>query len=442
MRLRDRFLSWIKKKTTRFKKEADEEIDFFVREPTRAAAAFCRKLPIKEDGYNFVAGSGHSDARAYYFYGISDEIIKTGVAALRWRELLGGPELPPADKFSEDDRADRLCLESVLDEQHLWLRKLTEHLIDIIGFSKYNGQPYYRAFLAAVELDAHLSIDSDTIEFFGCNNLNNGSGIEMSVKTLEECQTVTKASTLPFLKHPISANSKFHAGRIFLSIRARYKKALLLCTTEEKLILGTSYEDGFSKPSKSLHGQVRGPMRLVTWDDIRKGTSRVGLISFHILRRAHELCGIKPEGLNEQMGRLLSSGQTNATELMKRTNKQCLSGDLVLIGDRLAEVTKVNKTIYGYESYGIKYLTKPHIPEVVEDCFPSQYCSLLVRRQNIRSFWEKNLCLSPQGRAAWKKLKNLSDDKMHEAIKGLFSDFDNAGILIPMLQKKKNPDAD
>jgi hypothetical protein len=44
-------------------------------------------LPIDELGYRRVGALLHDDARAYYVYGVLDEVMKASMAGMRWLDL-------------------------------------------------------------------------------------------------------------------------------------------------------------------------------------------------------------------------------------------------------------------------------------------------------------------------------------------------------------------
>jgi hypothetical protein len=112
-------------------------------------------LNVDETGFLRVAGYSHSDARAFFLYGVLDELQKSGIAISHWVELLG-----PGQDFSAletMDQIERVILTSVLDDQSLRMRKLVETLITLINFERTNEDDYYRHYLLLAELERQLS---------------------------------------------------------------------------------------------------------------------------------------------------------------------------------------------------------------------------------------------------------------------------------------------
>src|SRR5687767_9351554 len=108
--------------------------------------ALQKRLAVDETGYLRVVGHAHADARAYYLYGVLDEVMKTSVAGIRWQEFIDEPaDVSEKKKGESADAAHvgRLVEESVVDEQEMWVRKLTELLVDVVLFGTTNEQEFY-----------------------------------------------------------------------------------------------------------------------------------------------------------------------------------------------------------------------------------------------------------------------------------------------------------
>src|SRR6266446_2671304 len=162
--------------------DARKRRQFFAMVPMRAADNLMKALQLDEAKYRGVAGHAQQDARAYFLYGAIDEVFKVCTATLRWAEFIDAPEEDAkALENSANEAArhmHRVVIESVLDEQHMWSRKLTELLIDLILFQTTNQQDCYRLYLACAFLDAYLRLQQDFAEFFACRSGNADATIE------------------------------------------------------------------------------------------------------------------------------------------------------------------------------------------------------------------------------------------------------------------------
>jgi hypothetical protein len=168
--------------------DADDEKNtriFFRKAALQTAATLQKNLSINEVGYLRVVGYTHADARACYLYGVLDEVLKVGTTIIRWEEFLSGADKKQDEETSEDLHLKRIVTESVIDEQYLWVRKLTEILADLILFSTTNDQEYYRLYLVCRRLDTYLGLQKDFEDFFACRNLNIGSSIDDFCERIE-----------------------------------------------------------------------------------------------------------------------------------------------------------------------------------------------------------------------------------------------------------------
>src|SRR6188472_4669517 len=140
-------------------------------------------LPMDEEGYLLVAGTAHADARAYFSYSVTDEVLAAGGAVFRWLKLLEEMERP-------GQLTDRFWTESILAEQNTHIRRLVEVLIDLVGFRMSNDQPYYRHLMLLHRLTGARGTQQDLVEFYSCPNRN----IEAQVDRLAEETAALEAS--------------------------------------------------------------------------------------------------------------------------------------------------------------------------------------------------------------------------------------------------------
>lgn len=173
----------------------------------RGAVALQKALPINEETYLGIEGSGYHEARAYYLYGVLDEVLKSATAMLRWHEFLKDPDKAAEQAIKEKEHGAhvvRVTEEALSDEQHLWARKLTELLCDLLLFESTNTQEFYRIFLACEHLDAYLGLQRDFQEFFGCTNLNAQESIQYFIAEVKQLSRAIDLTAVWFLKNSIN----------------------------------------------------------------------------------------------------------------------------------------------------------------------------------------------------------------------------------------------
>ena len=417
--------------------ESSREIsrDTLLKGPT----ALKRHLNLDEETFLRVDGPFQRDARAYYCYGVADEILKAGVAAIHWEELLEGPNPDPATT-SHDKNITRVVVERVRAEQEMWIRKLTEHLINLICLSNNNKEPVFRALLAAQCLDDHAGLDLDFQEFFACRNENNRYSINMYAKIIAEIQTKENLRPLPLFAAAINPDRLPHPGKLLLSVRARFKKALTLATLEEKIALRLSYASGFSESSRTIHATIQDrPAQQSDLEEIAGRLGEVGLLAAHILSRVFSLCAIQPAGFTKQLLDAISHPQSIAPALIATAEREFFAGDLGLLTGEVVQVIKTSKSTFGYTSVRVRYLSRSPLPGILEDEFPAKYFSPIVAAKDVRAFMLKQIPRMPVDvrEIVRESLKNASDEKMLEAAKNALLEMHKSGVFAKMFAAQK-----
>lgn len=358
--------------------------DFSIKAAIRGANDLRQNLHTDEIGFRTVAGYSHADARSYYLYAVLNEVQKAGIALMRWKELFKEKE-----NTSDDDQISRVILESILEEQSLWLRKLSEVLISLICFDTTNENDYYRHFLLLTSLDNDLSATADLKDFYNCPNRNLEYSIAMLKDQISEIENKIDLSRCWYLRggKKLSDRRKLNTGQILSSMRHRMKFALHRCTNGEKLTLGLSYEY-YSSTSEDIHFKPYSSKlynkKLLT----ELNFTHMGLLILYILLRCQRLLKAVPKGINEQLSRVFKKN-AKPKLLKKLMDTKIEVGDFILAYGDLAEVLEVKVSSYGYRCYKVRYLTERPIPEIEEDFFPAQKVRMLFRAQDIRDGFKR-----------------------------------------------------
>jgi hypothetical protein len=415
--------------------EDKERRDFYVNSPLRAAIGLAEALPINDGSYRGIAGHAYHDARAYFLYGCMDEVLKVSTTGLRWLQFLTPsqnptPE-PPGVPAERREHMRRIVPEAVIDEQQMWARKLNELLSDLILFETTNGQDYYRLYLAAKLLDAYLGLQQDFEEFFACRNGNADVSIKDLRKQVYDLYRSVGEETVWFLTGPVEKIKK--AGRLLVSQRRRFMKALELASADQKITLGISYEMGYSTPSRSIHANIGGPERETRSEEVDKNLGRVSLLASHVVVCAHRLAGIEPVGTAKALADSLSTD--DAAKMLQRVHgAQHAIGDLVFAyGRDVCLVVGKSESKYGYTSYRVKYITRPMLEEVSEDSFPARYIHTLLPRALLRDtikrlFAERGATPEEVG-----ALDKVPDDEITERITETIGEWEREGTLDQLL---------
>jgi hypothetical protein len=405
--------------------------EFFALAPLRAAERLRKALPVDEVGYQRVDALLHEDARAYYLYGVLDEVVKVSMAGMRWLELLG--EAPTGGVKEEDDHLSRLVFESVVDEQEMWGRKLTEILLDLILFSTTNEQDFYRLYLACKQLDAYVGLQADFDEFFGCRSANAKATIDRVLGEIGHIKARMDFTRAWFVANGVDFLKQPAPGRGLRSVRQRFIRAQAVASPDLRLVLGGSYEVGYSSPSRSVHQNIGGATREFTEAEVERNVGKVGLLALHVISLAHDLAGIKPEGESSQVVNALR--RSEGPDRFRRSFQRELDvGDIVFAYGDLCQIVQTAQSKHGNTSYKVRYLIRPALPGVGEDWFPNRYIQLLYRRRDIKPGMIDLLRRTGTPENQLAAFEEMSDEQISEILAKVFTRLEQDGVLRVMLR--------
>lgn len=356
-----------------------DKIDFPTLVCFRGAEELRKSLKVDEFGYRIVVGSGHKHSRDYYIYGVLDEIEKAGTALIRYKEFLSN-EKKELEGKDRKDRITRNVLTAIFDEQMLWIRKLNEIFADTLNFLSTNENDYFRHYLLLKELDAFRKLDVDFITFYKCRNENIKYSIQRLEQDIKNIEGGINLNCCWYLKSKKRKNKRELAG-----FKERLMLALKNSSADQKLVLGLSYENAFTKPSRSLHPDVGAPDYRVSVKEIEGNMHYMGGLAAHILLVCKKLLKVYPKGLIKQLNKVINYGKDKGIFAKRMLIKPEISkGDFVLAyGQHLGEVKEIFKSDFGYRSFKIKYLSAPPIPKITEETYTARYIKLLFKRKKL-----------------------------------------------------------
>jgi hypothetical protein len=369
--------------------------------PLQISGHLLRNLPIKEESFRLISSFSHKDARSYYLYAVVSEVLSSCMSCIRvagWLEeseeeiLFGYPKMNVGNETISGGRVRHLFDRSIVDEFEVRFRKLQEYLCNLICFSETNDQKYFKLFLTAEAFADINYANQDIFEFFG-NPIENFNF--QSNELLAQCKILINdldRDKCWFLRTGANFDSNLNLS-IMSSFRQRYKKAISIASSGEKVVLGPTYKVGYGGSSKSAHALIEEYCRDFTLDDVKHSINKIPVICLNILLRAFEIVNIDYPKNFKKLLEDARSGEVATRGIENVTQGNLNVGDLVTTDlTDVAEIIKVNTSSYGYKSYYVRYLINPKIKEISEEWLPPRYIGpCLIKKQDARKIFTQNV---------------------------------------------------
>lgn len=335
--------------------------------PIKGADQLRKKLGWDYNSYHFMYGPSAYNAKSYYLFGTLNEVEKAGMSLMQASEFILESRANDIPKVLDDEGqriADNI-LQAKIDELALWQRKMTELMVDLVGFRSANNREYYQHYLVLHELASLRRTQADIKEYYGAINANYAH---------QENALVQRADKLAQDLDPSKCwYAVVKKGRITYSLRTfeeKFKAVFPKMKSVQRSVLRTHHMS-FGSQSKSLHPASSAGSRNLKLDDIDAHLGRVGLLTLHVVVAVKDLMRIhNTKGFLKMCADLVKQNEYPVALHAKTTKKPNIeAGDFVVVADDLAQVKKVIRSKYGYRSFRIKYLSKPPLPTTLEDEF-------------------------------------------------------------------------
>ena len=346
-----------------------ERFTFFSSSLTAGVNDLRQILQASPDERRPLVAEGLEDARRSLVLACLDEVFKTGVSILLWRERLEG------DQIDATDRTARLILEATVDEQHQRERVLAEALVTMIGFTGTNDEAHFRCYLALTEFNRMLGVANDTRIFDGRTPDFITAHVERLRATILRIEATEPTTVNAWYRSRNSGIASLtQPGRALTSVASRYRNAIPSATPAEVLALGETYGRRYAEISVSAHFTPLADSEVANVDAVKSLIGRCGLLGQHVLCRAVDLVGLIP--LSGPCARLyrLHAGNDVPARLLEDRHLGIDLGDAVLADRFPATVEEIQTSSYGRRIYRVRFTGAARPPgSGDEDWFPSHW---------------------------------------------------------------------
>lgn len=348
--------------------------------PIKGAGQLRQKLNWDYSSYHFMYGPSAYDPKGYYLFGALNEVEKAGISMIQVSEFIleSRANDVPSGLDDEQQRIADNVLQSRIDEVVLWQRKMTEILVDLVGFRGTNSKDNYQHYLVLQELASLRRTQADIKEYYGAVNGN---------YAYQEAELVRQADQLAAKLDPSKCwYAIVKNGRITHRLRSfedKFKAVFPKMKVAQRAVMRTHYVS-FGSQSKSLHPGSSAGERNLKLDDVDAHLHRVGLLTLHVVNAAKDLMRIhNTKGFLKMCADLVKKNDYPVELHTKKTRPDIEIGDFVIAGGDLCQVVKVIRSKYGYRSFRVRYLEKPLLPSTPEDEFIGELVRLYYKRNPV-----------------------------------------------------------
>lgn len=343
-----------------------------------------KKYNYKDDDFNNgLKNIIPQNPKLFYCYWILNEIEKAGTNIVRVKKITDSGEL---NQIDDKNHRHRNIVNAILDEQNMWIRKLNEILNELIFFSYIKNDLYFEHYLLIQRHQAYLGRQSTYKDFFSCERKRDDSNINKLKKRVEEIENNNKFNIKNAWYLKSKKKASLRSGRIF-SKHSDYRKileqTLKIANPAQKLILGLSYGI-FSHLSRSIHPNIGGPTSKFNKEVLETNFDYMALLAGHIQLCIKNILNIKPQnGWLKDLKKVLVDNpypkQLYASIMQKNINQ----GDFVSVENRLGEVMNVNRNLFGYKTFRIKFINLQDSGTIKEDCYLGNDIVLVANKEKL-----------------------------------------------------------
>lgn len=337
-------------------KDINDEIYSFC---IKGAEEIRKKLRINERSFDILQRAHNSRKRDFYIYAALDEIEKLGLIVHRMGETLSEYHEPEAND-EVGKRLFRNILTAINDEQSLYIRRLTELLIELICFSKVNKHEYYDHYLLYRELNQCYRRKIDLKDFYNCENKNIQKRIELLKASISEGEKLILLSDCWYLQKDKKTSLPRPNGEALFEADSLtlLKRVIPIANKDERVAL-LDYETAFRQPSRSIHLNIGGMKPVVTYDGLKTQIVRLGPLASLCLIRCRRLQRIRTtNGIVASLAKNYPFKQYTERTYRAYTNPGIVKGDFVVVRslNLLGEVIETKKSDFGYRSFKVRFL--------------------------------------------------------------------------------------
>lgn len=321
-------------------------------------------------------------SKLFYCYWVLNEIEKAGTNIIRIEKIIKN-ELK---NIRENDRLHKNIINAILDEQQLWIRKLTEILCESINFSCIKNEIYFEHYILTQRHQAYLKRKSSYKDFFNCNRNRDNNNIFKLTARISEIENLNsfdiKNAWYLKSKKPLPVRKGKEISK-HADFREILRNALKHADKSQKIILGFGYEN-YSRLSRNIHHNIGGPTNEFNKENVEINLHYIGLLSGQILLCIKKILVLKSENDWLEKLKMILTDNPYPKNLHDNIMKKNINkGDFVVVQGEICEVVKVTKNDFGYRTFTVSFLERLDNHPCKNDDYLGSEIMLISKRKKL-----------------------------------------------------------
>lgn len=314
-------------------------VDYAIHVATKGVRDLRKATHLDEANFRRFAPYAHSRCSAVFAYRTLDEIVKAGMNLIQWREYF-------SEGINFGDQNDeiglslsRLAIETVIDDQHARIRKMTELLVECILFGDSTSEDAYRDYFLIHELSEKIRLQRDRQEYFDFKSEGIAWTLRRLYKDIVRCEeTGLDPRSRWYLKRPATAQAEWREkGPDLASFSKKYKLAISIAKPREHMILGKSYLEAYHW-SRDIHFTLHDTSSDFRIQDALSNMPMISLLLLDIIHRCQDIVGAVPDGVTKQLRDVLDGSNFSDEFLQSLRDPDLEIGDIAIAHDHIAEI--------------------------------------------------------------------------------------------------------
>lgn len=309
------------------------------------------ELNISEEVFHNTIFEDSNNAFNFWIYSIVDDIYKAWMKFTKEQDIIEWDEIV-SDKITEDDNSSwlnfkRYLYENISIEIDMWIRKLTEHLLNLILLRDIKNNQLNKTakiYFLSLKLKDIFSDITNYQTYYSNKDFKfeHKSGLIEKNIVLEKLKKLLEWIEQPFYLKNLKNGTYKNASSIFESTSHLYKESIKICNNNEKLILWLTY-DRYHNITQWIHWNWHYKKSDISLKFCISKYNELWLLLTNLISIIYEIKWIEKDDYLSNVDKL-------EVHLENHFKQKYNNWDLVLFLWKLHEIKSIKESSYWYFS--------------------------------------------------------------------------------------------